>query len=80
MCEQLTGPCEGCTRIPDPEKCDNKDCKQWRQWFLERWDLIHGYYLKKAPERSVDPCTVCQCPSEMCFPKCSTRTAWEAQQ
>lgn len=30
-------PCAGCTRVPDPEDCENKRCALWRQWYIERW-------------------------------------------
>lgn len=31
-------PCEGCSREPNPRQCDNKECKQWRRWFLGAWE------------------------------------------
>ena len=36
-------PCEGCTRVACPEKCENKLCKEWKAWFLGRWAGIHAY-------------------------------------
>lgn len=36
-------PCEGCTRLPNPEGCENKNCKLWKAWFLRRWGAIYGY-------------------------------------
>ena len=36
-------PCLTCTRVSDPRACENKECRQWRQWFVERWALIHAY-------------------------------------
>ncbi len=33
-------PCLTCTRVKDPENCENKNCKVWRQWFTGRWDEI----------------------------------------
>ena len=80
MNEQKICPCVGCTRVPDPEKCDNKDCKLWRKWFLANWELIHGFYLKHVPAVPRDPCESCQCPPEMCFTKCPQRLAWEEKQ
>lgn len=80
MNEQKICPCVGCTRVPDPEKCDNKDCKLWRKWFLANWELIHGFYLKHVPAVPRDPCESCQCPADMCFAKCPQRLAWEAKQ
>ncbi len=36
-------PCITCTRVPDPRNCENKQCKRWQKWFLDRWALIHAY-------------------------------------
>lgn len=41
-------PCAGCARVARPEMCEDKNCKRWQRWFLERWDRIHGYYQKHA--------------------------------
>ena len=37
-------PCRNCTRVAYPERCENKCCSAWTEWFLQRWGLIHGYY------------------------------------
>lgn len=47
--KQDKSPCEGCTRVCDPNMCENKNCKLWKSWFLRRWAGIYGYgrrYLK----------------------------------
>ena len=49
-------PCLTCTRVADPKDCENKQCKPWSQWFLSRWDLIHGYYLNCAALRQEEDC------------------------
>lgn len=36
-------PCEGCARVKNPGACENKNCKQWKSWFLRRWAGIYGY-------------------------------------
>ena len=36
-------PCKGCTRVANPEGCENKYCKEWKAWFLHRWALIHRF-------------------------------------
>ena len=33
-------PCMRCTRVANPRDCDNKDCKVWRSWFVEKWDAL----------------------------------------
>lgn len=37
-------PCLTCKRVADPCDCENKQCKLWSQWFLGRWEQIHGYF------------------------------------
>ena len=31
-------PCKTCTRVKEPEKCENKTRKDWQAWFIQRWD------------------------------------------
>lgn len=40
-------PCENCKRVSDPGKCEDKRCKDWKKWFLKKWDMIHYYYLQE---------------------------------
>lgn len=43
-------PCVSC-RVRDPRTCDNKLCKRWQVWFLQRWEGINGYWKKYGKER-----------------------------
>jgi len=43
MKSELPLPCRMCTQVIDPSVCENKDCRQWRQWFTKHWDRIHTY-------------------------------------
>lgn len=36
----MTCPCNRCVKVPDPHQCENKDCRQWRQWFIDKWDTL----------------------------------------
>lgn len=36
----MTCPCNRCVKVADPHQCENKDCRQWRQWFIEKWDAL----------------------------------------
>jgi len=36
-------PCLVCTRVRDPQDCENKNCKAWQKWFLGRWAAIRAY-------------------------------------
>ena len=31
-------PCDNCTRVPEPDACDNKRCPDWKAWWVSRWD------------------------------------------
>ena len=43
MITKCESPCKGCTRVQNPEGCENKNCKVWKAWFLRRWGEIHRY-------------------------------------
>lgn len=50
-------PCSTCDKVPDPQACENKECRPWRQWFMYRWALIHAwgcYHLKQSDLQSAD--------------------------
>ncbi len=55
MKQYEVSPCVFCTRVRNPEDCENKNCPQWRAWFLAKWALLHSY-----PRRLMDaPRTTC---------------------
>lgn len=31
-------PCKNCTRVPDPDACDNKQCQEWQVWWKSCWE------------------------------------------
>ena len=33
-------PCMRCERVSDPRQCEDKNCAQWRKWFVEKWDAM----------------------------------------
>lgn len=35
-------PCLTCTRVPDPRECENKQCKLWQRWFVDRWEQLRS--------------------------------------
>lgn len=43
-------PCLTCTKVTDPKNCENKQCRLWSKWFMERWEQIHGYYEACIPK------------------------------
>ena len=36
----MNHPCLECTRVRDPQSCENKGCKDWQAWFLHRWEAM----------------------------------------
>ena len=36
----MKSPCLTCTRVRDPRNCENKVCKEWRAWFIDRWEAM----------------------------------------
>ena len=50
MSKQNVSPCVNCTRVADPKDCENKCCRVWSRWFLQRWEMIHGFYEKHKEE------------------------------
>lgn len=73
--KQIQYPCTNCRRTEDPGQCDNKDCRQWRAWFLQSWEQLRRRYL---PEE--DPCQLCSCPAQMCVVPCSQKLEWQKKQ
>lgn len=35
-------PCLTCTRVKDPRNCENKTCKLWQEWFMQRWQAMQA--------------------------------------
>lgn len=35
-------PCLTCTRVKDPIDCEIKSCKEWREWWLKRWEALRS--------------------------------------
>ena len=36
----MDSPCLNCTRVKDPKNCENKACKDWQAWFIDRWESM----------------------------------------
>lgn len=41
MIDYGKSPCLTCTRVHDPEECNDKSCGRWRAWWLAKWEQIH---------------------------------------
>lgn len=31
-------PCKNCTRVFSPDACENKNCPDWKAWWIPRWE------------------------------------------
>lgn len=36
----MTCPCNRCNKVADPRQCENKECRQWQSWFIEKWNTM----------------------------------------
>lgn len=39
----MNSPCLECTRVRDPQNCENKLCKEWQAWFIDRWEAMREH-------------------------------------
>ena len=52
----MNSPCLTCTRVRDPKKCENKLCKDWQAWFIDRWESMRENIraeMEKAPVEEI---------------------------
>ena len=50
----VKSPCLTCTRVKDPRNCENKLCKDWQNWFVERWDAMRASIYAGTVPLAVD--------------------------
>lgn len=55
----MTSPCTHCTKVQDPRQCENKDCRQWQQWFIEKWNAMRVVPRLDIEKRPREPEGVC---------------------
>lgn len=46
-------PCRGCTLVADPDGCNNKNCRRWQAWFVERWNAMRKNVRDQYRERKL---------------------------
>ena len=52
----MESPCLQCTRVRDPKNCENKLCKDWQAWFIDRWESMRDFVrseIEQAPTQEV---------------------------
>lgn len=64
-------PCATCRRVKNPANCENKYCKLWQNWFVDRWDAMRDNVLRD------DPCLRCHMDKDDCLENCALRQQWE---
>lgn len=50
----MNSPCVRCTKVSDQRNCDNKDCRLWQKWFIEKWDalrVVPRLQMEKTPRQ-----------------------------
>ena len=70
-------PCLLCTRVQDPDACENKQCAQWRSWFLAKWN--HTKQLFGCSPAYINPCQDCQQAEIFCTEHCPARIRYEQE-
>jgi len=38
----MNSPCLKCARVKRPQDCENKSCKEWQAWFIDRWEAMRA--------------------------------------
>ena len=44
-------PCLTCSRVRDPINCENKLCKDWQAWFIERWETMRAAVFAEVRQK-----------------------------
>lgn len=55
----MNSPCTRCTKVADPRECDNKTCRLWQKWFIEKWDnmrVLPRLSIEKRPREAEGIC------------------------
>ena len=52
----MESPCLQCSRVKSPANCENKLCKDWQFWFIDRWEAMRKNIrveMESAPVREI---------------------------
>ena len=50
----MNSPCLTCTRVKDPKNCENKTCKDWQAWFIDRWESMRENLRAQMEEAKLE--------------------------
>ena len=56
--ENRKSPCTTCQRVRDPQNCENKICREWQQWFIDRWEAMRRSVQQAEQGKSVQGETI----------------------
>lgn len=56
--ENIEYPCRTCQRVRDPKNCENKLCKEWQAWFVDRWESMRRYVQQAEQGKCVQGETI----------------------
>lgn len=51
-------PCRLCQRVRDPANCENKLCRDWQSWFIDRWEARRRYVRATARGKGIQGDTI----------------------
>lgn len=75
---ETANPCTLCTKVADPQNCENKQCPLWRSWFTAKWNQTRKLF-GTGPVKA-DPCLDCVWNGPLCTAPCTTRIAYEQEE
>ena len=54
----LKSPCLTCARVRDPKNCENKNCRDWQAWFIDRWESMREFVRQDMASAKLQECGV----------------------
>lgn len=54
----MESPCVHCKRVKDPKNCENKLCKDWQAWFIDRWETMREQVRKEMDTAQLTVCGI----------------------
>ena len=51
---KTNSPCLSCQRVRDPKNCENKLCKEWQAWFIDRWEDMRARVMLEAHGKGIE--------------------------
>lgn len=58
MTTKSISPCLHCTKVRDPNLCENKSCKLWSSWFIGQWETTRRMFRRPLEQAQLQECGV----------------------